>query len=89
MSPGRRPSDPKRPVKERLVLGPAERKAALLNVIGSARRRLVLSLFRCDDFSILDALAAALERGCEVEAILPPDACAASYVRLAARRCMT
>ena len=70
MSPGRRPSDPKRPVKERLVLNPAERKAALLNVIGSARRRLVLSLFRCDDFSILDALAAALERGCEVEAIL-------------------
>jgi phosphatidylserine/phosphatidylglycerophosphate/cardiolipin synthase-like enzyme len=39
-------------------------------VIGAARRRLVLSLFRCDDFSILDALAAALERGCEVEAIL-------------------
>jgi cardiolipin synthase len=52
------------------VLDPAERKAALLNVIGSARRRLVLSLFRCDDFTILDALAAALERGCEVEAIL-------------------
>jgi phosphatidylserine/phosphatidylglycerophosphate/cardiolipin synthase-like enzyme len=52
------------------VLHPAERKAALLNVIGAARRRLVLSLFRCDDFSILDALAAALERGCEVEAIL-------------------
>ncbi len=52
------------------MLDPAERKAALLNVIGAARRRLVLSLFRCDDFSILDALAAALERGCEVEAIL-------------------
>jgi phosphatidylserine/phosphatidylglycerophosphate/cardiolipin synthase-like enzyme len=42
----------------------------LLGVIGGARRRLVLSLFRCDDFSVLDALAAALERGCEVEAIL-------------------
>ena len=28
-----------------------------------ARRRLVLSLFRCDDFEVLDALAAALERG--------------------------
>jgi cardiolipin synthase len=52
------------------VLDPAERKAALLGVIGAARRRLILSLFRCDDFSILDALAAALERGCEVEAIL-------------------
>lgn len=65
MSPGRRPS-----AGERLVLEPAERKAALLGVIGAARRRLILSLFRCDDSSVLDALAAALERGCAVEAIL-------------------
>ena len=42
----------------------------LLGVIGAARRRLILSLFRCDDSEILDALAAALGRGCEVEAIL-------------------
>lgn len=68
MSPGRRPRKANAP--ERLVLSPAERKKALLGVIGSAKRRLVLSLFRCDDFSILDALAAALERGCAVEAIL-------------------
>ncbi|MDO8681239.1 MAG: phospholipase D-like domain-containing protein [Acidobacteriota bacterium] len=58
------------PVKEKLVLEPAERREALLGVIGSAKRRLVLSLFRCDDFTVLDALANALERGCEVEAIL-------------------
>lgn len=86
MSPGRRPSAAKRratakpravtpraaatPGKERLILDPAERKAALLGVIAGAKRRLVLSLFRCDDFSVLDALASALERGCEVEAIL-------------------
>ena len=73
MSPGRRPSVAKRSsrkVAERLVLDPAERKAALLGIIGGAKRRLILSLFRCDDFSILDALAAALERGCEVEAVL-------------------
>ena len=57
MSPGRRPNAGS--AKERLVLDPAERKAALLGVIGAARRRLVLSLFRCDDFSILDALASA------------------------------
>ena len=68
MSPGRRPNAGR--AKERLVLDPAERRAALLGVINAARRRLVLSLFRCDDFSILDALAGALERGCEVEAIL-------------------
>jgi cardiolipin synthase A/B len=53
-----------------LVLEPADRKKALLDVISGARRRLVLSLFRCDDYAILDALAAALERGCAVEAIL-------------------
>lgn len=68
MSPGRPRSAGN--TTEQLVLDPAERKTALLGVIGGARRRLVLSLFRCDDFSILDALAAALERGCEVEAIL-------------------
>jgi len=80
MSPGRRPSAGKTRAgatgraavtgKERLVLDPEARKAALLDVIAGARRRLVLSLFRCDDFTVLDALAAALERGCEVEAIL-------------------
>ncbi len=75
MSPGRRQkkADTSRrqaKITETLVLEPAERKAALLGVIGAARRRLILSLFRCDDFSVLDALAAALERGCEVEAVL-------------------
>lgn len=76
MSPGRRlkKAEPRRPrpakAKEKIVLDPAERKAALLGAIGAAQRRLILSLFRCDDFSVLDALAAALERGCQVEAIL-------------------
>jgi phosphatidylserine/phosphatidylglycerophosphate/cardiolipin synthase-like enzyme len=78
MSPGPRPKEAKtrrpRPArareKEKIVLDAAERKAALLGVIGAAKRRLILSLFRCDDFSVLDALAAALERGCEVEAVL-------------------
>ena len=68
MSTGRRPSAAR--ARESLVLAAAERKAALLGVIGNAKRRLILSLFRCDDFSVLDALATALERGCEVEAIL-------------------
>jgi cardiolipin synthase len=68
MSPGRPRSAGN--TTEQLVLDPAERKTALLGVIGGAKRRLILSLFRCDDFSILDALAAALDRGCEVEAIL-------------------
>lgn len=42
----------------------------MLRIIGGARRRLVLSLFRCDDFDVLDALAGALERGVEVHALL-------------------
>ena len=39
-------------------------------MIAGSRERLVLSLFRCNDFAILDALAAALERGVKVEAIV-------------------
>ena len=73
MSPGRRPSAGSADRASKSLsrsADPAERKAALLGVIGAAKRRLILSLFRCDDFSILDALAAALERGCEVEAVL-------------------
>jgi phosphatidylserine/phosphatidylglycerophosphate/cardiolipin synthase-like enzyme len=69
MSRGRRRSAPS-PQPEQLILDPSARKAALVDLIGSARRRLVLSLFRCDDFSVLDALANALERGCAVEAVL-------------------
>jgi phosphatidylserine/phosphatidylglycerophosphate/cardiolipin synthase-like enzyme len=42
----------------------------MLDVIGSARERLVLSLFRWNDYGVLDAIAAALERGVKVEAIL-------------------
>jgi len=68
MSPGRRPSVGS--AAEQLVLDPGARKAALLDLINGAERRLILSLFRCDDFAVLDALAAALERGCQVEAVL-------------------
>jgi phosphatidylserine/phosphatidylglycerophosphate/cardiolipin synthase-like enzyme len=42
----------------------------MLNAINGSKQRLVLSLFRCNDYGILDALAAALERGVGVEAIL-------------------
>ena len=42
----------------------------MLDIIAHARSRLVLSLFRCNDYGVLDAIAAALERGVKVEAIL-------------------
>lgn len=57
-------------VAERIYIEPGERRQAMLDVIAGARSRLVLSLFRCNDYGILDAIAAALERGVAVEAIL-------------------
>ena len=42
----------------------------MLDVIDDARARLVLSLFRCNDVGVIDALAAALDRGVKVEAIV-------------------
>jgi hypothetical protein len=64
MSHGRRPnvSD------ERIYISPSERRQAMLEVIAGAKRRLVLSLFRCNDFGVLDGLASALDRGVKVEA---------------------
>jgi len=61
-------------VAETLVLEPAERKQAVLDLIRSARQDLILSIFRCDDFKILDALAAAVHRNVRVRAILTPRA---------------
>ncbi len=58
------------PESERLVLAPAERRDAVLGVIAAARRRLRLSLFRCDDFHVLDALVDASGRGVRVEVLL-------------------
>jgi phosphatidylserine/phosphatidylglycerophosphate/cardiolipin synthase-like enzyme len=58
------------PTAESLVLEPSDRKQAVLDLIRSARRELILSIFRCDDFKILDALAEAVHRGVRVRAIL-------------------
>ena len=59
---------------ERLVLDPAERRDTVLEVIRGARQDLVLSLFRCDDFKVLDELASAVERKVRVRALLTPHA---------------
>lgn len=62
---------PGRPVHPDLViLAPAERRDTLLHVIRGARRRLILSLFRCDDDKVLEELGEALERNVKVEALL-------------------
>lgn len=55
---------------DRIAITPEERRAAIIEVIGSARSRLLLSLFRCDDFGVLDALTDALGRGVRVEVLM-------------------
>ena len=57
-------------VPERLVLARADRRPAVLEVIGAARTRLALSLFRCTDFKVLDALAEACHRNVRVQVLL-------------------
>ena len=51
---------------EKLALDRTERRNAVLEIIRGARRELPLSVFRCDDFKILDEVAAAVERTCDV-----------------------
>lgn len=46
----------------------------MLELIRSARRRLILSVFRCQDFAILDEIADAVSRGVQVTALLTPSA---------------
>jgi hypothetical protein len=55
---------------DRVAIAPAERRAAVLDTIAGARSRLILSLFRCDDFGVLDALVAALTRGVAVDVLM-------------------
>ena len=63
---------------ERLVIEPAGRRRAVLDVIRAASRRLVLSIFRCDDALVLQALAGASARGVAVSAIVTARASAAA-----------
>jgi phosphatidylserine/phosphatidylglycerophosphate/cardiolipin synthase-like enzyme len=59
---------------ERVVIAPQERRDAVLAVIDSARERLDLSVFRCDDGPVLDALAAAVRRRVRVRALVTASA---------------
>jgi cardiolipin synthase A/B len=55
---------------DHVIWAPAERKAAVLDVIHRARTRLSLSLFRCSDTDIFDALGQATSRGVAVDVIV-------------------
>lgn len=67
---------------ERIVLAPDERRLAVLDVIESARTRLILSLFRCDDRRVIEALAEARRRGVRVEVLLTKRSGAQSSLKL-------
>lgn len=56
--------------QERVICAPEDRRPVLLDVIRSAQERLILSVFRCDDRAIIDALAEAVRRRVEVRALL-------------------
>ena len=55
---------------DRIIAAPAERRLAVVQVIASARRRLILSPGECDDRRVIEALQAAVRRGVRVEALL-------------------
>lgn len=56
--------------RDRLVLLPQERRDAVVELIRGARERLILSLFRCNDFGILEELTAASARGVHIEVLI-------------------
>jgi cardiolipin synthase len=58
--------------QERLTLHPRQRRDTVIRVIRSAQRRLIFSVFRCNDYLVLDELAEAVARGVSVSAILTP-----------------
>src|SRR5207249_3944719 len=55
---------------DRLVAAVDERRAALLDVIRSAHRRITLSLIRCNDDAVFEELANAVGRGVSVEVLV-------------------
>jgi phosphatidylserine/phosphatidylglycerophosphate/cardiolipin synthase-like enzyme len=63
--------------RERLVIAPHLRRRTILAAIRSAHTHLALSIFRCDDLAVLNALAAAARRGVHVQALMTARARAA------------
>ena len=55
---------------DQIVLEPSQRRETVLDCLRLAKRTVALSLFRCDDFAVLDELANARRRGVEVRLLL-------------------
>lgn len=54
---------------DELALPPTDRRDAILRVIRGARRQLLLSVFRCDDETVVEALEQALGRGVQLKVL--------------------
>jgi cardiolipin synthase A/B len=55
---------------DRLILAPSARRDSILKLMQSAERTLILSMFRCDDFAIVDELASTVKRGVRVRVLI-------------------
>ena len=56
--------------RDRIVSSVEDRRAAVVDIIRSARSSIALSLFRCNDDEIFEELRAATQRGVHVEALV-------------------
>jgi phosphatidylserine/phosphatidylglycerophosphate/cardiolipin synthase-like enzyme len=56
--------------REQVIIAPSDRRTAVIDLIDSARERLRLSIFRCDEPAVLEALSAAVRRGVDVRVLL-------------------
>ena len=57
-------------IADRIVIEPAERRQAVLAIIRGARKRLGLTIFRCNDVAVLDEVRRAIDRGVVVDVLL-------------------
>ena len=53
-----------------LVLNPADRRQAVVDVLRSATRTLALSIFRCDDFGVIEEITGAVRRNVAVKVLV-------------------
>jgi cardiolipin synthase len=59
---------------EQLILAPEQRRPTILSLLRSARREIILSLFRCDDSRVLDEIVMTARRKIDVRVLVTPKA---------------
>src|SRR5689334_12426891 len=70
----KRPTHAKPRKPDQVILAVDRRRAAVLDVINAAKKRLLISVFRCTDVQVLDAIADALARKVDVRLLMTPRA---------------